>query len=112
MDNHSKNWLKAGGLLGFVVLLSRLLRLPLATVLTSLPFILSYLAEQEKKQPRPPSQTMTAEEARLILGVPVTASAQDIKEAHRRLMLRNHPDKGGSDYLAARINQARDILLK
>ena len=39
------------------------------------------------------------------------ASEADIKEAHRRLMRGAHPDAGGSDWLAARINQARDILL-
>ena len=54
---------------------------------------------------------MTMEEAREVLGLESNPSPNDIREAHKRLMLKMHPDKGGSSYLAAKINQAKDILL-
>ncbi len=59
-----------------------------------------------------PKVQMSEKEAREILGVDAGASAQDIKKAHRDMIARNHPDKGGSKYLAARINEAKDVLLK
>lgn len=54
---------------------------------------------------------MTREEALAVLGLAEGADAAAIRAAHRRLMRAAHPDQGGSDWLAARINQARDILL-
>jgi hypothetical protein len=53
---------------------------------------------------------MSREEAYKILDLP--QGAPDVKAAHRRLMLKLHPDQGGSTYLAARINQAKDLLIK
>jgi len=60
---------------------------------------------------RPASGDMGVEEAYAILGLAPGADPDAIKEAHRRLMIKLHPDHGGSDYLATKINRARDVLL-
>jgi hypothetical protein len=57
------------------------------------------------------SGKMTAEEAREILGLKPGASREEIIKAHKRMMQKVHPDRGGSDFLAAQINQAKDTLL-
>jgi hypothetical protein len=54
---------------------------------------------------------MTKEEAYKVLGLEAGAAAADVRKAHRRLMQRLHPDVGGTSFLAARINEAKDVLL-
>jgi DnaJ family protein C protein 19 len=66
---------------------------------------------QSQPPPRRSSSGMTMEEAWQVLGLQPGADADAIRAAHRRLMRGAHPDGGGSDWLAARVNQARDLLL-
>lgn len=62
--------------------------------------------------PRPPSGRMTRAEALAVLGLAEGATKAEIRAAHRRLMRTAHPDQGGSDWLASRLNEARDILIE
>ncbi|XP_060570346.1 mitochondrial import inner membrane translocase subunit TIM14-like [Ruditapes philippinarum] len=55
-------------------------------------------------------QKMTKREACLILGVSPSSSQAKIKQAHKRIMLLNHPDRGGSPLIATKINEAKDYL--
>ncbi|KAF7215386.1 dnaJ homolog subfamily C member 15 [Nothobranchius furzeri] len=57
-------------------------------------------------------QKMSRREASLILGISPASTKVKVREAHRRIMVLNHPDKGGSPYLAAKINEAKDLLDK
>ena len=58
------------------------------------------------------SEAMTRSEALEVLGLEEGASEQEIKDAYRRLMGQMHPDKGGSDWMAAKLNTAKRVLLE
>lgn len=67
---------------------------------------------QEKQTSQASSGAMTRKEALAILGLKDNPAVEDIRSAHRRLMKEFHPDHGGSDYLAAKINEAKDLLVQ
>ncbi len=65
----------------------------------------------QQAPPRPGQQRMSSEEAYAVLGLKPGASSDEIQIAYKRLIQKMHPDAGGSDALAAQINQARDVLM-
>ncbi len=124
----SKKWLLGGGLvilalLAFTrgqVIIGAIASL-VALVMRGLP-LLKYFpilkglfgqasASTQERSPVDASQSMTVKQAADILGVGEGADEEEIIAAHKRLMQKMHPDKGGSEALAAQINEARKVLL-
>lgn len=66
---------------------------------------------QENAPPPQSSSEITEDEAWQLLGLESSASREEIIQAHKRLIQKVHPDRGGNDYLAAKLNAARDLLL-
>ena len=113
-------WVVAiGGLLLSVLLLFTRGLAGLTPLLLLGPLLWSWVGQARRGVPppgsgpgrRPVSGRMTRDEAYQVLGLKPGASEADIRAAYHRLMRAAHPDAGGSDWLAARINQARDALL-
>jgi DnaJ-class molecular chaperone len=68
--------------------------------------------DEEPRSRSSSSGAMSRAEALKVLGLEANANDAEIKQAHHRLIAGLHPDRGGSAYLAAKINEARDVLLK
>ena len=85
----------------------------LPTLVKLFPMLASLRGKPSPDGTAPPahkSPNMSPKEALAVLGLEEGASQEDVIAAHRAMMQKNHPDRGGSDYLAAKINQAKDTL--
>jgi hypothetical protein len=79
-----------------------------------LPLLLTlskYRSQFKSSAVKKPKGTMTKQEACEILDVAENASPEEIKSAYQKLMKKYHPDKGGSEYFASQLNEAKDLLL-
>ena len=113
--------LAATGRLGWLIPLVGVLA---ATLLRLAPLLLEFAAllqrhwrrtdsDRYTETPKRPSHvaSMSREEAYEVLGLTPGASREQVMDAHKRLIQKMHPDRGGSNYLAAKLNQARETLL-
>jgi DnaJ family protein C protein 19 len=75
------------------------------------PVLEKFLRKRRKPEAGAGNNTLTRAEALAILGLSEGATREEIIAAHRRLMQKLHPDRGGSDYLASQLNKARDTLI-
>jgi DnaJ family protein C protein 19 len=113
-----KGILAGGALIGIMILMLSGRLVNVITGLIGLMLLLPMLKKLFTKIPPSSSPSssantiMSVEQARDILGVSEKATAKEIKEAHRRIIQKIHPDQGGSTYLAAQVNQAKEVLLK
>lgn len=99
-----------GALLIFTGRLNFIFPLLIALIPFLIPALLKYSGVQ-KNVSKKSSQKMTVQEAYDILGLEPGATKQDILNAHKRLMKKIHPDTGGSNYLAQKLNEAKDLLV-
>jgi len=72
----------------------------------------SHSSQKQESQTPDSSGKLNEEEALKVLGLERPYSNDDVIEAHRKLIQKFHPDRGGNDYLAAKINDAKEFLLK
>ena len=108
----SKGNVIAGAIASMVALFSRALPLLRFAPLLKMFFNKQSSANQSQSNAKPPAiQTMDKTQAADILGVDINASEEEIVAAHKRLIQKVHPDKGGSDALAMQINEAKKVLL-
>lgn len=102
------NWITAA-IGGLIAMIPRLL--PLLKYLPLYSRFRQHSQQQGRQRAASDNTLMNREKAYEVLGLKPGATREEIIAAHKRMMNKIHPDKGGSDYLAAEINRAKDVLL-
>jgi len=102
------NWLSAA-VAGIVPFLRRF-----ASLLRYAPMLANLMGKTPRRPapPAAPTNQLSPAQARAILEVSEDATKDEIVTAHRALMAKNHPDRGGSNYIAAQLNSAKELLLE
>jgi len=80
-------------------------------IIRAIPFLKRKKNEGHTSSPHSASNSMDREKALQVFGFDALPTEEKIVLRHRELIQKNHPDRGGSDFLAAQINQAKDVLL-
>lgn len=117
-----RTWRPGAGMLALVCLIGAIAAaemkiIPAAVVLFGVSIWLALNARRRPPRAEPPPRqaprtSMSLEDAASTLGVPVTASEEEIQAAYVRLMRLVHPDRGGATGLAVQLNRARELMLK
>lgn len=102
-----------GAAIGFLLLALKQIFLLAVRFFPLLTQIYQHRSSNQSNEPSKPSatSTMSVNDAYKVLGIERGATRQDVIDAHRRLMAKLHPDRGGNDHLAAQINEAKEVLL-
>jgi hypothetical protein len=106
------HWI-AAGIAGLLPIAQRLF----TAGIRFMPFLKQLYASKNQKSaassaPVQENNNMTVEKAKDIFGLKTVENREQVTKRHRELMQKNHPDRGGSDYLAAQINEAKECLMK
>jgi hypothetical protein len=98
-----------GGVMAIVATFNRLIQ-----ILSTVDSLKGLFKKPQSNDTQKTSTTakMTKEQAFKILDISENASKEEIEEAYKRLMKKNHPDVGGTEYFASQLNEAKDLLLK
>jgi hypothetical protein len=99
------------GIAAFFFALTGKLPAAMAILVALWPIAVSYLKNRPAAVRAPDRMPLDEKEAYDVLGLPHGAGPEDVREAHLRLMKKVHPDQKGSDWLAKKINAAKDLLL-
>ena len=108
-------WLMRGGMLVSLLLASRIFGARM--LYAFLPMLQGWISANKREDaasqhtPQQNTSRMSREEAAMVLGVEADASHAEIAQAYKGLMRKLHPDQGGNDYLASKLNNAREVLL-
>lgn len=101
----------------FVLAVTGRLPAAIATVVALSPFIIRWFTKRRRRtaydqQVGDTGKPMDEKEARRVLGVDANADDKAIKDAYKKLMKKVHPDQEGSQWMAEKLNEAKDLLLK